>query len=578
MSTPVLTEEELNYYASLDLADPDDAALRTFLHDARPSHSPHEEQRAAKPSASSSSSSLAASPDAARRRRLSSSVVTCSAAARPQPSSATAAAADTATTGVRAPRGSRYGVTDVLDKSDLVGGVAGMVDAALQTRIVELPGRQLTSLASIQCFLNATHLYLQHNDIRSVEGLEMLSRLQVLVVHHNAITSAAPLRHLDRLFYLDLGHNKLDALSTLLATELPCGSLHYLNLTGNPCCRGGAAHDAYVTTVCAACPALACLDDVPLPPDAEDETSDEATRTEGGEQAEGVGTEEEERKGNGVAAPTEPGRDTSAGSSGGGRRRVKEIVEAVRAATQAEHHPRKSELHSAPDPTASNAPINDGDVTDNGTVVPPTSSEYATPLELEEERLLRQLLRRSSNANAGVSTRDNDEEGGEEEGPAVVAAPSDSLDALQLFQDLRYTQEVRQARHQRDIAAYWDDVSRVLQTAKGLQQDRRRRLHERLQEDTPFYTETLQLLQSESYTKDLRCYREAAGSPHWSCQQPQQQQPQQPSVPVARASTSPATAATTASNATSAKSSRSSLPKKNEEGPTHVPKPPPPRR
>ncbi|KPI89649.1 hypothetical protein ABL78_1230 [Leptomonas seymouri] len=590
MSDPILTPEELNYYASLELADPDDEALDKFLHDGPPSPSPHEGQRASKPSmpSPSSSSSSIPSPAAATRRRLSISALTSSTAALTRPTSAS-----TAITGVHTLHGNRCGVTDVLDKSDLVGGIAGMADAALQTRLIELPGRGLSSISSIHCFLNATHLYLQHNVISSLDGLEMLSRLQVLVVHHNMLTSVEPLRRLERLFYLDVSDNKMEALPTLLEHELPCESLQYLNLKGNPFHRslaalptseGSAAHDVYVATVCAACPKLECLDDVQLSSDADEETSEAAATTD----------EEGERQ-RGVANDAANARNSSVGGGGCSNsttRRVQGIVEAARAAAQARHNPGKDGNGNASSRTTISSSTKEGEVPGDarGQTVSAVSavltSTHATPLEVEEERLLQQLLRRTPGESASALTTDNNEG---PNAPPQSRSETDELssrnsvaDALQLYQSLQYTQRVSQARQQRDITAHWDDVSRVLQTAQALQQDRRRRIHERLQEDAPCYTETLQLLQKESYTSDLDRYRKAEGP------LPRRGQPPPPPPPAPAGTTSPvavpapasgakhpANVQATTSKAAAAKPNAKCLPRGGAKRPKYVPKPPP---
>jgi hypothetical protein len=536
MSSPELTPEELDYYASLDLADPDDDALKVFLEKSPP---PSRHDAAASPATGaggtpplrkSKQSSLsscfsspvkgtaAASPDVASRFRLSTSALTHDVTAPlRRPTSAGASSAPAPASG----RASRYGVMDVLDKTDLIGGVVAMADAALQTRIVELPGRQLSSIDSVQCFLSATHLYLQYNVISSLEGLELLSQLQVLVIHHNTLSSVAPLHSLEHLFFLNLSFNKLPALPLLLERELPCSSLQYLNLVGNPCQTAAASaspaeHDTYVAAVRAACPLLEYLDDVRLTNDSDDV----------------------EERGEGVTGPTTANGEGGSISSRSGRR-VHETVGAARVAAltgQTKNWSLDSATRSSRSfPDASTVDGRGGVSNANhcSEVQPPSSparslrmSKHSTPLEQEEERLIRQLmlLRSPAEADATASIASQSSLNGADAARGASSAvdgavvqhdgletQNDVVDALQLFHGLQYTQEVNQARQQRDVDAHWDDVSRVIQTAQGLQQERRRRMHERLQEATPSYAATLQLLQRESYTTDLNRYRGLEG-------------------------------------------------------------------
>ena len=559
VSTPELTAEELRYYASLDLVDPDDAALERFLRHDTPSSSPLDVGVAAAaatdPQAPNTSTRLSSSSFSS-----SSSASSSAAATRIRPMSAAAAAGTSRVTSDEGgnnggggastvQRSSCGGITNVLDRTDLVGGVAGMADAALQTHIVELPGRQLTSVASIQCFLNATHLYLQHNELRSVEGLELMPQLQVLVIHHNALSSVAPLRSLDRLFYLDVSWNQLGTLSALLEKELPCERLQYLSLQGNPCHGSITNHSDYVATVSAACPRLTYLDDVRLvsaaaaddDDDDEEKEEKEASDAEEGKKA----ANEKEAEETETSASTDAKRGNSAGGGGSSSRRVHEIVQAARAAARMEHD-------SSSEATEGNkTDAHEGQRSTSSMVSSSVTSKSAAPLEQEEERLMRQLLLlRTSDAAVSAASRKKDD------------SDTSAENARQLFQDLQYTQEVSQARQRRDIAAHWDDVSRVLQTAQGLQQARRRRMQERLSEDTPSYAATLQLLRQESHTEDLNSYRRARAPP---------------TVPASASAATPKGEETHAT-AAAAKTKRASVTKKAETGQLRVPKPPLPKR
>ncbi|CBZ24831.1 conserved hypothetical protein [Leishmania mexicana MHOM/GT/2001/U1103] len=559
MSVPDLTAEELAYYASLRLEDPDEAALAAFLADVQQVHEDH-------PSGSgAASSSMVASASGNGGAPLTSSCVPAcelfdSSDVEGVPPQRGVAPVDRqwsstfASTGLTSRRLSarlfpvprsattdsrtRYGVTQVLQKDHLVGGVAGIADAALQTRCVELPASQLTSIAPIQCFLNATHVYLQHNALADLEGIELLSQLQVLVVHHNQLTSLAPLQQLECLSYLDVSHNNVSSsVDVLLRDELPCPSLKSLNLSNNPSWNrcggavsdgdGGERHRTYVQKICTACPLLERLDDVDVG-DGEEvvQRSDSST-----ESTESNVDDVAERRSTG-AAPSQSGGITV--------RRVHSSVEAARAASSLA---RVHDIHTRSSPAPS------------GSLVSGEAELSARPhrsvqvnkdhlLEEEQARLVHQLFlrhavgtapaspkavdtvsasplhsSRSSTGNDHVHPRDaameaRTEQKAKESADSmadVSALHSTRGDTLQLYHNLQFTQEVSQARMQRDVAAHWDDVSRVLQTVQALQQDRRRRIQQRLQEQTPAYTESLIMLERESFTQDLDRYRNSDG-------------------------------------------------------------------
>lgn len=560
MSVPDLTAEELAYYASLRLEDPDEAALATFLADLEQVHEDHPSDTGAAPSSTVASASgkrgaLLTSSRVPACERLDSSDVEgvppqrrVASVDRQQPSAYAATGLAIRQISAKlfpAPRsattdsGTRYGVTQVLEKDNLVGGVAGIADAALQTRCVELPARQLTSIAPVQCFLNATHVYLQHNALADLEGVELLSQLQVLVVHHNQLTSLAPLQQLECLSYLDVSHNNVSSsVDVLLRDELPCPSLKSLNLSNNPCWSrcggavsdgdGGERHRAYVQQICTACPLLERLDDVVVD-DGEEvmQHSDNSTESD-------VKDVAERRSASAAgAAPSQAGGITV--------RRVHNSVEAARAASSRacvhDIHTRSS-LAPPGSLVSGEAELS---------ARPPRSAQVnkARLLEEEQARLVHQLfLRRAVGTAPGsakavdtVSTsplhsnRSSTGSGHFHPGDAATEAPTEQKanqpadstgdvsalystrgDILHLYHSLQFTQEVSQARLQRDVAAHWDDVSRVLQTVQALQQDRRRRIQQRLQEQTSAYTDSLIMLEKESFTKDLDRYRNSDGS------------------------------------------------------------------
>ncbi|KAG5509630.1 hypothetical protein JKF63_06335 [Porcisia hertigi] len=555
MSVPNFTAEELAYYASLNLDDPDEATLEAFLAETEqvPEYHTSDTDTTSSNTAASAvedGEALATSRDKPPREHF-----ICSGVGKVAPERGTApfdhrlsTSASTVLAKRRLSAGlppvpvssttgssTRYGFTQVLEKEKLVGGVEGIADAALQTRCVELPAKQLTSTAPIQCFLNATHVYLQHNTLTDLAGVELLSQLQVLVVHHNQLTSLAPLQQLDRLFYLDVSHNSVSSsVDALLRDELPCASLKSLNLSHNPCwtqCGEGAVngaeerHRAYVQLVCTACPLLERLDDVEV------EDGEEVVVPHSGSSTESEASSALEQ-------PPATVADTSPSKARGiAVRRVHHALETARSARTPPGVPHRH-TRSSPEPSSC---ISSGVA---GPSLQPHSSdevEELTLLDEEETRLVHQLILRRAVDGAlespkGVETPSTDDPLHLSRNCAGSAHPHASApvteaaaerrtgelteitadesallgtrsNTLQLYRNLQFTQAVSQARLQRDMLAYWDDVSRVLQTAQALQQDRRRRLQQRLQGQTPEYMDSLALLQKESYVKDLDRYR-----------------------------------------------------------------------
>ncbi|CCW65040.1 unnamed protein product [Phytomonas sp. EM1] len=174
----------------------------------------------------------------------------------------------------------------ILPKRDLVGGPEAVANAFLDIHHVELVSHRLRSTAPAEYFLNTTHLYLQKNELEDIEGLQLLSKLQVLVLHHNKIRSITPSALLNDLIYLDVSFNCVAQLSP--ASDLPCDSLKYLNLIGNPYCPvpsdpldsavtssdapdtwqthaedSTAAIKKYRQHLCEVCPELEMLDNTP---------------------------------------------------------------------------------------------------------------------------------------------------------------------------------------------------------------------------------------------------------------------------------------------------------------------------
>ncbi|XP_067934718.1 leucine-rich repeat-containing protein 46-like [Watersipora subatra] len=100
-----------------------------------------------------------------------------------------------------------------------------------------------------QCVRN---LYLQHNEIDEIAGLETLTQLRFLTLSHNKIKEICNLKN-TKLGFLDLSHNSIDHLDV---DELPA-SLVILNLEGNPC----QLQSGYRGSILKRCHKLSQLDD-----------------------------------------------------------------------------------------------------------------------------------------------------------------------------------------------------------------------------------------------------------------------------------------------------------------------------
>lgn len=121
----------------------------------------------------------------------------------------------------------------IVPKVNRKGDNDAIAETILDVHHVELIDRGLLTTSSAELFLNATHVFLQHNLIEELDGLQLLDNLHVLVIHHNKIRSLQPLGILPHLTYLDVSYNSIEHVS--IDWDFP-DTLQVLDLRHNPCC------------------------------------------------------------------------------------------------------------------------------------------------------------------------------------------------------------------------------------------------------------------------------------------------------------------------------------------------------
>lgn len=121
----------------------------------------------------------------------------------------------------------------IIPKVNRTGDTDAIAETILDVHHVELIERGLLTTSPAEVFLNATHVFLQHNLIEELDGLQLLDNLQVLVVHHNKISSLQPLGILSRLAYVDASYNLVEHVN--MDWDLP-DTLQVLDLRHNLCC------------------------------------------------------------------------------------------------------------------------------------------------------------------------------------------------------------------------------------------------------------------------------------------------------------------------------------------------------
>jgi hypothetical protein len=124
-------------------------------------------------------------------------------------------------------------------------------DALLEVTSLPLSWRGITEIDGLELYSHVQNLFLQHNFIRTIEGLDFLQSLRFLALGGNRIEAIGDgLIGLRSLEVLDLSDNRIAAVPT---GSLP-RSLRIVNLAGNPY----AADGAYRRRLAAMLPRCAC--------------------------------------------------------------------------------------------------------------------------------------------------------------------------------------------------------------------------------------------------------------------------------------------------------------------------------
>ena len=147
-------------------------------------------------------------------------------------------------------------------------------DALLSTRVLRLDWLGLTSLDdTLDLFDGLRELYLQHNRLTDVNGLELLQNLELLTLGGNLLRTLDGLSGLAALRALDIRDNIIEAVPE---GSLPL-QLSICDLRGNPC----ASLPDHRTRLLAMLPDCVCLDGSDIEGTDEglglDETCDEAS-------------------------------------------------------------------------------------------------------------------------------------------------------------------------------------------------------------------------------------------------------------------------------------------------------------
>ena len=101
-------------------------------------------------------------------------------------------------------------------------------------KVLDLSNNKLTSIESLDG-LNIEELKLSCNMIKTLKGLENISRLTTLHINGNQINCLAPLTNCLQLKKIDICNNSIDNIrQTEFLSQLPL--LMSLLMTGNPCC------------------------------------------------------------------------------------------------------------------------------------------------------------------------------------------------------------------------------------------------------------------------------------------------------------------------------------------------------
>ena len=114
--------------------------------------------------------------------------------------------------------------------------MGGSEEQLLSVNLVRLSGLSLTgSLDRLELVTQIHTLFLNSNQLTSLQGVEVCSRLRYLDVSFNSLSSLEPCSTLHQLELLDARSNAITEVRSKEGALLLPPSLRMLNLAGNPC-------------------------------------------------------------------------------------------------------------------------------------------------------------------------------------------------------------------------------------------------------------------------------------------------------------------------------------------------------
>ena len=117
------------------------------------------------------------------------------------------------------------------------------IEQLTRLEVLDLYGNEIRDLSPLEGLRRLRYLDLGSNRVEEVSALASLKSLQVLLLADNGVTDLSPLAGLDSLQSVDLTGNEVTDVSALAGLD----SLQSVDLTGNP--LGEAAVDAQVTAL-----------------------------------------------------------------------------------------------------------------------------------------------------------------------------------------------------------------------------------------------------------------------------------------------------------------------------------------
>ncbi|RNF24657.1 putative leucine-rich repeat protein (LRRP) [Trypanosoma conorhini] len=383
----------------------------------------------------------------------------------------------------------------LLPRAELVGGTDSMADAVLSRSQLHVEGRALRDTSLVGCFLNLTHLYMQHNHIASLDGLSLLAQLTVLVLHHNNVESLRPLAELVALRFIDARFNSIATLDP--SQDLPRESLRYLSLLSNPCCRSESAvateRDAYRRSIMECCPQLEVLDDLPCQTPSPSSDEDDAESLE-----EAEAETEAELHQQGKATPTPPSPDAP-GHRSHLRSRLSRLMKVSRTP------PQKSLLPSS---AVGNSPGSN-----DATMTTRLCQQFEHRSGSIRKQACDHALTMPCSAQAGwagghaESSERDGEDGDGERNLLPLPLVQERETKSRLYADIHFALGMANLQAQQVMGNVWEDVGKVLRTRQALVSHRRERIELQRKQPSSAYAESLALLQKEQHTTDLDKYR-----------------------------------------------------------------------